>query len=497
MFEKYDPDLSLGRKEYESEMPPLRERLGVLQREFRDRGIPLLLVVEGWRVSGISETINKLSYSLDPRGYRVHHTQEPSDEERVRPMMWRFWIRTPAKGQIAIFDRSWYSRTVVEKSANGKEKGISSDAVADIVNMEDQLADDGVLIVKLFLHISKKEQKKRLEKLRERHPDLVKEEKGALERLNDYDRALPLFETLIMKSDTAKNPWTVVEAHDKHFTVTKVYRTILERMEERLRVFDAAKAAPVPAAAPPAPDIRAETPALLRSIDLKKTLSEGEYEQQLRECEDRLKELQYAVHRNAVPVIIVFEGWDAAGKGGAIIRLDRALNPRCSVVEPVSAPTQEEKSHHYLWRFYRRFPKNGDITIFDRSWYGRVMVERIEGFCTGEEWRRAFHEINEMEESLVGNGAVLLKFWLQIDRETQIQRFREREQDPLKKYKITDEDWRNREKWALYEVAVNDMLQKTSTHQAPWTIVESNDKYYSRIKIMTTVIREIEKRVGK
>jgi polyphosphate kinase 2 (PPK2 family) len=232
-------------------------------------------------------------------------------------------------------------------------------------------------------------------------------------------------------------------------------------------------------------------------VDLTKSLPEEEYMKRLEACEDRLHELQYTVHRKKVPVTILFEGWDAAGKGGAIIRLDRALNPRCSVVEPISSPTPDEKSHHYLWRFIRSMPTAGDITIFDRTWYGRVLVERVEHFCSEEEWQRAYHEINMMEDYLVRSGVVLIKFWLQIDKQTQLERFREREKDPLKKYKITEEDWRNRKKWSRYNAAIDDMLEKTSTPYAPWTIVESNDKYYSRIMIMETVIDRLEGAIAK
>ncbi len=494
MFEQYDLDISLPKSEYEREMPLLRDRLGVLQREFRDRGIPVIVIFEGWRVSGISGTINKLTYALDPRGYRVHSIQEPWDIERSHPLMWRFWVRTPAKGWMAIFDRSWYSRTLIEKFSLEDEPHYPPGSPDEIIDMEDQLADDGALIVKLFLHISKKEQKKRLEKLEKERPGIVSPPPGIHGKLSSYDKVLPHVEALIAKTDTANSPWTIVEAHDKRFTMVKVYQTIIRIMEDRLAAIGSAGTAPREASHPyPSRPGQPASHTLLQNIDLGQSLSPEEYEERKKTCHDRLKELQYAVYKKGISAVLVFEGWDAAGKGGAIIRLDQALNPRCSVVEPVGVPTEDELRHHYLWRFYQRFPAGGNITIFDRSWYGRVLVERVEQLVPEEAWRRAFHEINEMEESLVRNGTVVVKFWLQIDKDTQLRRFHEREADPLKKYKITEDDWRNREKWDEYEVAVNEMLQKTSTPHAPWTIVESNDKYFARIKIMETVIKTLEK----
>jgi len=312
-----------------------------------------------------------------------------------------------------------------------------------------------------------------------------------LRNLRDYDDMLPILEQVITGTSNAKAPWTIVEATDKHFTIVKVYRTIIARMEASLKS-RFAKVAPTAKKARTTVKLSAVQPPILEKIDLTPSLPEEEYNKRLEECEQRLHKLQYAIHKKEVPVIILFEGWDAAGKGGAIIRLDRALNPRCSVVEPVAAPTPDEKSHHYLWRFIRSLPKGGDITIFDRTWYGRVLVERVEGFCTEQEWGRAYQEINVMEDYLVKSGACLIKFWLQIDQDTQLRRFRERETDALKKYKITDDDWRNREKWDLYSAAIDEMLARTSTPVAPWTIVESNDKYFARIKILKTVITALQ-----
>jgi len=208
-----------------------------------------------------------------------------------------------------------------------------------------------------------------------------------------------------------------------------------------------------------------------------------------------MRDLEHEVYKKRLSVIMVYEGWDAAGKGGNIKRLLKMMDPRGYEVIPIAAPNDIEKAHHYLWRFWKAIPKAGHIAIFDRSWYGRVMVERVEGFCIEEEWKKAYREINEMEEQLVNFGTVLIKFWLQVDRAEQLKRFKERQQNPHKQWKITDEDWRNRKKWIQYKTAVDEMLLRTSTSYAPWTIIESNSKLYARIKVLKTVIEEIEKKL--
>ena len=231
----------------------------------------------------------------------------------------------------------------------------------------------------------------------------------------------------------------------------------------------------------------------LRKIDPNKSIEETEYEIKLKSLQNRLGELHNKLYRKKVPVILAYEGWDAAGKGGNIRRITGALDPRGFEVHPIASPEPHEKARHYLWRFWTRLPKDGHIAIFDRTWYGRVLVERIEGFCTETEWKRAYTEINEFEKELSDWGAVILKFWVHIDKDTQLKRFEERQNTPSKQWKITDEDWRNREKWPAYEEAVDEMLQKTSTEYAPWYVIESNDKKYARIKTLQLLVDALEK----
>ncbi len=230
---------------------------------------------------------------------------------------------------------------------------------------------------------------------------------------------------------------------------------------------------------------------MLNTIDLSLNLSESEYDEQLIKYQVALFKLAYQVYVQQRPVLIVFEGWDAAGKGGVIRRVTEKLDPRGFVVYSISAPKGDEATHHYLWRFWNRLPETGQIAIFDRSWYGRVMVERIEGFCTEAEWKRAYREINYFERQLIDFGIILFKFWLHIDQAEQLRRFQSREGDKLRAWKLTEEDWRNREKWMLYEDAVNEMLLKTSTISAPWTVVEGNSKPYARVKILKTLVDKL------
>ncbi len=230
---------------------------------------------------------------------------------------------------------------------------------------------------------------------------------------------------------------------------------------------------------------------MLNTVDLSLDISPQDYESSLVKCQVALFKLAYQVYQQQRPVIIIFEGWDAAGKGGAIRRVTEKLDPRGFVVYSIAAPKGDEATHHYLWRFWTRLPESGQIAIFDRSWYGRVMVERVEGLCSETEWKRAYREINSLERQLVDYGTILLKFWLHIDPDEQLRRFQSRSGDKLRSWKLTEEDWRNREKWDLYEEAVNEMLLKTSTITAPWTVVEGNSKPFSRIKILSTLVEKL------
>jgi AMP-polyphosphate phosphotransferase len=490
MLEKVDLSARLSREDYDKAIPGLRLKLGELQRTAKDLEIPAIIVFEGWGASGKGELMNRLLLALDPRGFRVYATEEPNDLEKSRPFFWRFWQETPAKGRMSILSRSWYSHPIYQKFiGNLKKKDL--DRLYDEANsFEKVLADSGCLIIKLFLDISKKEQKARFEKL-EASPDLAwtisESDREEHKKYNKYRKAL---DAMLDTTDTPYAPWTVIESDDRRYAAVKIFNTVMSALESRISEAQAAAGKKkVVKLGPPKTTSGGQW---LKGVDLSRAISEEEYKVFLKAYESRMNILQHRVYRSGVPVIIAFEGPDAAGKGGGIKRLADSMDPRGYEVEPTSAPNDVELSHNYLWRFWRVMPRSGRVAIFDRSWYGRVLVERVEGLCTPEEWTRAYGEINDMEKQLSDFGAVIVKLLLYIDRDEQLRRFESRETDPYKKYKLTDEDWRNREKWGRYNAAFEDMLQKTNTSYAPWTIVESNDKYYSRIKILKTVTDAIE-----
>ncbi len=398
-----------------------------------------------------------------------------------------------------MLDRRWYRQVLSDRlDWLGKQKDIP-EIFQDIRSFEKQLADDGTVIIKLFLYISKAEQKTRFKKLAEEKETSWRVTEDDWRRNKEYDRYLLLNEEMLEKTDTEYASWDIIEATDKNYAAMKILKTVTEALEEALArkaVQTAAKAASAVqnTAAGGEVDQRYQN-GVLSGVDLSKNLTREEYKEQIDDLQKRLEMLHSEIYRRRIPVVLGFEGWDAGGKGGAIKRLTSHLDPRGYQVCPTAAPNDIEKKHHYMWRFWNHVPKAGHIAIFDRTWYGRVMVERIEGLCSDEEWKRAYQEINEMEAHMANAGAVVLKFWLQIDKDEQERRFKERMDNPEKQWKITDEDWRNREKWDQYEQAVNEMLVRTSTTYAPWIVVEGNCKYYARVKVLRTVVEALEARI--
>jgi AMP-polyphosphate phosphotransferase len=482
MFERYDLNIPVDEKVINKSLPGIKEQLGELQRACRDSAIPVVILIEGWNASGITSVSSEIVKAIDPRGYNLYSIGTPNDEEKAHNLIWRFFTKTPAKGRIAIFARSWYSRTLAEQLSGLNWNDRLKESTLAIRNFERQLVDDGTLVLKFFLHISKEEQRKRMI---ERERDTLTGwmiTKGDWDFHYQYDLYLPVIGQIIEETDTAFAPWTIVEATNPLYAGFKVLSRITKVLDRKVSGKDlTVKNTPVI-------PVKHKKRLDLDNADLSKTISKQDYPDQLMEYQDRVREAQYLLYKRKVPLIIVYEGWDAAGKGGNILRLTASMNPRGYEVVPVSRPNDYELSHHYLWRFYSRFPKSGHITIFDRSWYGRVLVERVEGFCSGTEWKRAYNEINEMERNYISEGGGIIKFWLEIDKDEQLERFRQRETDSKKQWKITDEDWRNREKWGEYREAVNEMLTKTDTSYAPWTLVESNDKFYARLKTLKTTI---------
>lgn len=488
MLEKIDMDKKIGKKELKEAKDRLFPKLSYLQRALRELEVPVIIVVEGLDTSGKGTLINNIIEPLDPRGFAVYTNGKESEDERMHPYMWRFFRNIPSKGRIAIFDGGWYG-PVLRKWSDKKDPQPKKRTLDNIASFEKQLTDDGYCIIKLFTLISKKEQKKRQEKLLDKKSTRWLVSEDDIRRHKQYKDYLELNAKVMAKTQYSYAKWNVIESDDIDYATVKSLEIVAEEFEAAIALAKADKKKER--------DLTKDghINSILSNTDLSKKLTKEEYKEELCILQKELKKLHSQIYQHRIPVVLAFEGWDAGGKGGAIKRLTQCLDPRGYVVNPVSAPVGEERTHHYLWRFWTKFPKAGHIAIFDRSWYGRVMVERIEGFCSESEWKRAYGEINDMERQLVEDGAVVLKFWLHISKDEQERRFKERQEDPAKQWKITDEDWRNRAKWDEYEKAVDEMI--TRTNMVPWTIVAGNDKYYARIYVLRNVVSALKKRVNE
>ncbi len=492
MLEKVDLNKTVDRETYRARVEELETRLGVLQRECKEKKIPVMIVFDGLGAAGKGIQINRLIQPLDPRGFDVYASRETGEEERMRPFLWRYWTKTPEAGRIMIFDKSWYDKVTVDRFDKKTKREELTGAFHDILSFEKQLTDGGCVLIKLFLYISQDEQKKRFKRLESEEENGWRVTKEDWKRNKEYEKFLMMNEEMLQRTDTRNAPWAIIEATDRNYAALKIQSIVAERLQDALDRRGIKKQEPL---RPAKKTDGGYENGVLSGVDLSRRLDRETYKARLDGLQKRLETLHSELYRLRIPVVIGFEGWDAAGKGGAIRRLTSHLDPRGYKVCPTAAPNDIEKVHHYLWRFWNHMPKAGHIAIFDRTWYGRVMVERIEGFCSEEEWGRAYEEINEMEAHMANFGTVILKFWLHIDKDEQERRFKERMENPDKRWKITDEDWRNREKWDQYEKAVDEMLVRTSTTYAPWTVVEGNDKYYARVKVLETVADALEKRI--
>lgn len=509
MFKDIDLQKALPKKEAAKIMEGLVLKLMAMQRTAKELKIPVMLVFEGWEAAGKGTLINEFIHPLDPRGFKVHGWTEPNKDELLRPYLWRFWSKTPEAGRITVLDKSWYER-LFNGRAHKKLKGQDWERQINETNsFERQLTDGGTLLIKFFLHISKSEQKKRFKELESSKATKWRVNKEDWAQQDEYDAYLDAFQESIENTDTEWSPWTIIESTDRHYATIKMFDHIISQLDEaiqkktaqhQLKLNSAHKASKAPAKTKQ--DLEdavaiAELDSKLKSSildqsDLSLSLDKKTYSTKLKKLQKRLRELEHEIYIRRIPVIVLYEGWDAAGKGGNIKRLTENLDPRGYEVIPVAAPTDIERLHHYLWRFWINMPKAGHISIFDRSWYGRVLVERVEGFCSTEDWKRSYREINEMEACFTDYDAVVLKFWLNIDKDEQLKRFNDRKENPYKTWKLTEEDWRNRDKWELYKEAVDEMLVRTGTLYAPWIVVESNDKYHARIKVLECLVAAIE-----
>ncbi|MDO8312191.1 MAG: polyphosphate:AMP phosphotransferase [Sideroxyarcus sp.] len=492
MFESAELGHKIDKATYDKEEPKLREALLNAQFDLAQKAkFPVIILIGGVDGAGKGETVNLLNEWMDPRHIIAHAMGEMSDEERERPAMWRFWRALPPKGKIGVFFGSWYTAPIVRRVMKQSSAATLNQHIDQINHFEKMLTDEGALILKFWFHLSKDAQEKRLKSLEKNPKTRWRVTKLDWASFKIYDKFRKVSEHALRETSTAEAPWIVVEGSDARYRSLTVGKMLLEALRKRLE--SAAKPA-VHVAPLQAPIDQLD---VLDKLDMSQKIAKKKFDTELEKYQGKLALLTRDPRFRKISVIAVFEGSDAGGKGGAIRRITGALDARHYRITPVAAPTEEERAQPYMWRFWRRIPRIGHFTIFDRSWYGRVLVERVEKFCSEADWMRAYSEINDFEEQLSESGAVVLKFWLAITKEEQLRRFKEREKIGFKRFKITEEDWRNREKWDDYERAVCDMVDRTSTEVAPWTLVEANDKNFARIKILKTLCQRIEAAMKK
>ena len=494
MFESAEIGHRVDRKTYDREVPILRAALLEAQMDMAKLvQFPLIIVMGGVDGAGRGETVNLLNEWMDPRYLQTHGMGDPSDEELDRPVMWRFWRELPPKGRIGIFLGSWYTDTIIKHVQSKTGTADLDQSLERARRFETMLADEGALILKFWMHLSRDRQKTRLKILEKDPKTRWRVTERDWEHYKQYDRFHAVAESVIRHTSTAEAPWTIVEGFDPHYRSLTVGKTILDAIRKRLDEAGTEKNGI--SAPPPLPSI--DNLDILKTLDLGQKIDRKTYPDELEKYQGKLALLTRHHKFKKLTVIAMFEGNDAAGKGGAIRRITGALDARYYTVIPIAAPTEEERAQPYLWRFWRHIPRRGRMTIFDRSWYGRVLVERVEKLCSETDWMRAYSEINDFEAQLVRHNIIVVKFWLSISKDEQLKRFKEREEVAFKHFKITPEDWRNREKWDEYEQAVCDMVDRTSTEIAPWTLIEANDKNFSRIKILKTLCERIEDAMKK
>ena len=510
MFETAELGRTISKADYNKDVPALRTELLEIQQRVRGSDFPVIVLFGGVDVAGKNETINLLNEWMDPRWVVTCAYGPPSEEERERPEFWRYWRDLPTKEQVGLFMSAWYSQSILQRVFGEIDAARFDDQLKRIETFEKELADDGALILKFWMHLSRDAQKKRLKSFEKDPVNAWRVTKADWDNLERYDDFIAAAEHAIAGTSTGGAPWQIVEGYDYRYcglTVGKALRDAMTKhlVETELKhklAQEVRRCAPEPVIAPiddqgddsgdSLVKIVSTNVTILSHLDMEQSLNKKDYRSQLAKLQAELHQLQRRAVRDKTSVIAVFEGWDAGGKGGAIRRITAALDAREYRVIPIAAPTDEERAHHYLWRFWRHVSRAGRLTIFDRSWYGRVLVERVEGFATEAEWRRAYAEINDFEQQLADHGVVVCKFWLHITPEEQLSRFKEREVIAYKRWKLTEEDWRNREKWGHYEEAVNDMIERTSTAYAPWTLVEGNDKRFARVKVLRTLCERLE-----
>ncbi|WP_047527069.1 polyphosphate:AMP phosphotransferase [Pseudomonas sp. 11/12A] len=494
MFESAEIDHVIDKETYDTEVPALREALLEAQFELQQqKRFPVIILINGVEGAGKGETVKLLNEWMDPRLIEVRTFDQQTDEELARPPAWRYWRMLPAKGRMGVFFGNWYSQ-MLQGRVHGAFKNARLDqGINGAERLEKMLCDEGALIFKFWFHLSKKQMKDRLKALADDPLHSWRISPLDWQQSQTYDKFVKYGERVLRRTSRDYAPWHVIAGMDPRYRSLAVGRILLEGLQGALNRPtihpDKVSAAPLP--------VSVDHVNLLDSLDLTLHLDKEEYEEQLITEQARFSGLMRDKRMRRHALVAVFEGNDAAGKGGAIRRVAAALDPRQYNIVPIAAPTEEERAQPYLWRFWRHLPARGKFTVFDRSWYGRVLVERVEGFCSPADWLRAYSEINDFEEQIADAGVIVVKFWLAIDKQTQMERFQARENIPFKRFKITEDDWRNRDKWDDYRGAVGDMVDRTSTEISPWTLVEANDKRWARVKVLRTINLALEQAFEK
>jgi len=488
MFESAELGHRIAKAEYDREVPELRTRLLGLQYEMLAKpDFPVVIIIAGVDGAGKGETLNVLHEWMDPRHIVTTAFGEMSDEERERPRMWRYWRALPPRGRIGMLFGAWHSNPVLDRVAGRISEDLLVRACERIVRFERMLVDEGTLLLKFWFHLSKQAQRARLKALEADPKTRWRISDTDWERFKLYDKFRKTTELALRRTSTGHAPWIVVEGSDPNYRYLTVGRAIADAVQRRLR--GEKPLTPTQAALPEAP---VDGRTVLTALDHSRKLPRKGYRQELDKYQGKLNLLMRHKRFAQRSVIAVFEGMDAAGKGSAIRRVVWPLDARRYRVIPVAAPTEEERAQPYLWRFWRQLPRLGRVTIFDRSWYGRVLVERVEGFCSEVDWMRAYGEINDFEEQVAEAGGIITKFWLTVTPDEQLKRFQAREESPFKSFKLTAEDWRNREKIPRYDRAVCDMVDRTNNAFAPWVLVPADDKYFARVMVLRTLCERIE-----
>ncbi|MGZ5098500.1 MAG: polyphosphate:AMP phosphotransferase [Usitatibacter sp.] len=488
MFESAEIGHKLDKKEFKREEPKLREGLLDLQYDLLKKSeFPVIILVNGVDGAGKGETVNLFNEWMDPRHIQTRAFGAMTDIERERPEMWRFWQALAPKGRIGILFGSWYTDPILARVMGHEKRAEFDRRLERIRHFERMLVSEGVLLLKFWFHLSKKAQKKRLKELSSHSKTAWRVGPEEWEHFKRYDEFVDVCEDALRETSTGEAPWDIIEGSDHAYRSLTAGRLLGDALATRLK---GERPVLSQAAPPPPPPVDGRT--LLASFDYKRTLSRDAYAKKLVKLQGHLNLLTRSKKMRERSVVMVFEGMDAAGKGSTIRRITQAIDARFYRVIPVAAPTDEERAQPYLWRFWRHIPGHGRSVIFDRSWYGRVLVERVEGFASEFDWMRAYHEINDFEAQLTEAGAIVAKFWLAITPAEQLRRFKAREKTSYKRFKITPEDWRNRKQWPKYERAVNDMIDRTSSDTAPWNVIASDDKVFARIETLERLIERIE-----